>query len=120
MTIARSTIIDPARPGAHHIISRCVRRAFLCGDEAEHRRAWLEHSLRIFSQAFAVDVLTYAIMSNHLHVEVRTDLTPQENGHRDTAVVTCMLPIGTSARCSGRGAGRCRDAAPVRMLVPVQ
>ena len=64
MTIARSAIIDPTRAGAYHIISRCVRRAFLCGDEAEHRRAWLEHSLRIFSQAFAVDVLVQLLASS--------------------------------------------------------
>jgi len=30
-----------SRPGAFQLISRCVRRAFLCGDAAEHRRAWL-------------------------------------------------------------------------------
>ena len=65
MTIARSAIIDPTRPGAYHIISRCVRRAFLCGDEAEHRRAWLEHSLSIFSRAFAVDVLVQFLASSH-------------------------------------------------------
>ena len=34
-TSARFTIIDLARHGAYHIISRCVRRAFLCGDEAD-------------------------------------------------------------------------------------
>jgi len=73
MTRARSEQIDPARPGAYHIISRCVRRAFLCGDDAEHRRAWLETGLRTHTKAYAVDVLTFAVMSTHLHVVVRTD-----------------------------------------------
>lgn len=76
MTQARCTIIDPARPGAYHLVSRCVRRAFLCGDTAEHRRQWLENGLRTHASAFAVDVLTFAIMSNHFHVVVRT--APQQ------------------------------------------
>jgi hypothetical protein len=73
MTRARATLIDPANPGAYHLISRCVRRAFLCGDEAEHRREWIETGIRTQARAFAVDVLTFAVMSNHLHIVVRTD-----------------------------------------------
>jgi hypothetical protein len=66
-------LVDETRRGAFHLISRCVRRAFLCGDAAEHRRAWVRDLLRQAAGAFAVDVLAYAVMSNHLHVVVRTD-----------------------------------------------
>ena len=62
---------DPSNPPWLHCISRCVRRAFLCGEGLEHRKAWLERRLRLLSRCFAVEVGGYAIMSNHLHAVVR-------------------------------------------------
>lgn len=73
MPIARKHLVNDARPGAFHVISRCVRRAYLCGDRADHRRSWVRALIRQASAAFAVDVLAYAVMSNHLHIVVQTD-----------------------------------------------
>jgi len=73
MPQARKHLVDDSATGSFHCISRCVRRAFLCGDEAEHRRAWVRDLLRDAAGAFAIDVLAYAVMSNHLHLVVRTD-----------------------------------------------
>ena len=73
MTKSRRLTVDESKSGTYHVISRCVRRAYLCGDQAEHRRGWLEDGIRTFSQAFSVDVLTFAIMSNHFHLVLRTD-----------------------------------------------
>ncbi len=58
----------------YHCYSRCVRRAFLCGQDVstntgyEHRRQWLEDKIYEASAAFALDLCTYAIMSKHYHV----------------------------------------------------
>lgn len=73
MPTARKHLVDDGQSASFHCISRCVRRAFLCGEAAEHRRGWVRDLIRDASAAFAVDVLAYAIMSNHLHVVVRTD-----------------------------------------------
>jgi len=38
MPVARKHLVDDSALGCFHCISRCVRSAFLCGDDAEHRR----------------------------------------------------------------------------------
>jgi len=73
MTTRRRLVIQDDRPGAFHVISCCVRRAFLCGDAAEHRRAWLELGIKTQVQAFSINVLTFAVIGNHLHIVVKTD-----------------------------------------------
>ena len=73
MAVPRSQLVDPGRSGCYHLVSRCVRRAFLCGDGQEHRRQWIEDGLKLSASAFAVDILAFAVMSNHMHVVVRTD-----------------------------------------------
>jgi len=73
MTIARRLLVESGKPGWYHCISRCVRRAFLCGDGFAHRKSWVEERLRLLAECFAVEVGAYAVMSNHLHVVARID-----------------------------------------------
>ena len=73
MTSARKSLVDSSVTPYYHCISRCVRRAFLCGEGAEHRKQWIEDRLQELAEIFAIDVCAYAVLDNHLHVVLRLD-----------------------------------------------
>ena len=60
----------------YHCISRCVRRAFLCGQDNltgqsyEHRRIWVEDRLLTLGKIFAIDICAFAILNNHTYCPI--------------------------------------------------
>ena len=60
MPKARSQQISISDTPYYHCVSRCVRRAFLCGEDAatgqsyEHRRGWVEMRLLYLSRFFSI------------------------------------------------------------------
>ena len=76
MTQARSQLVPPGSDGRYHCVQRCVRRAFLCGNDHytgrcfEHRKVWVEERLGLLANCFAISIHAYAVMSNHLHLVV--------------------------------------------------
>ena len=79
MGYPRAFTVDPDQPGFYHCISRCVRRAWLCGEDPlsgrcfDHRRDWIEQRLISLADSFAVGLFAWAVMSNHTHVVLRID-----------------------------------------------
>lgn len=73
MTMPRRELVDVTVTRYYHCISRCVRRAFLCGEGFEHRKAWIEARLELLARQFAISVCGFAILDNHLHVLCRLD-----------------------------------------------
>ena len=79
MAIARKRQISLVDTKYYHCISRCVRRAFLCGEDCftgksyEHRRGWVEEKLLSLAKVFCIDVCAYAVMSNHTHLVLYVD-----------------------------------------------
>ena len=73
MPMARRHIVDPAVTPWYHCISRCVRRAFLCGAQYGHRKEWIESRLEVLSKIFTIHVGGFAILDNHLHVLLKLD-----------------------------------------------
>jgi len=66
---ARSEIVASGEVGIYHCIARCVRRAFLCGQDVvtgrnfDHRRRWVESRLEALAGIFAIDVCGFAILT---------------------------------------------------------
>ena len=76
----------------YHCVSRCVRRAFLCGEDAvtgksyEHRKHWIQERLKHLSETFAIEVCAYAIMSNHVHTVLRLQQVQAENWSEEQVI----------------------------------
>ena len=101
MTRPRSTLVSVADTPYYHVIARCVRRAFLCGDDRvtgqsfDHRRAWLLGRLKLLTETFAIDLCAYALMSNHYHLVVRIDVAQVKHwSARDVTERWCRLFSG--------------------------
>ena len=79
MRANRVELVNVETTPYYHCTARCVRRAFLCGEDPvsgenfDHRKEWVRHRLERLTALFAIDVLAYAIMSNHLHVVLHVD-----------------------------------------------
>ena len=79
MTISRESQVSLETTTYYHVVSRCVRRAFLCGDDPlmkknfDHRKQWLVEYIRFLSSVFSLKVCAYAVMSNHCHLVLHVD-----------------------------------------------
>ena len=58
MTIARKQLISIEDTPYYHVVSRCVRRSFLCGFDKysnksfEHRRQWIVDRVKFLASVF--------------------------------------------------------------------
>ena len=79
MTTARALIVQPGVAGNFHCVSRCVRRAWLCGVDPltkrdySHRRDLIKQRLFALADIFAVGIHSFAVMSNHVHLVIRVE-----------------------------------------------
>lgn len=92
MALARKHQVSLDVTPYYHCVTRCVRRAFLCGEDSatgksfEHRRGWMEERLLALQSIFAIDIAAYAIMSNHYHVVLHVDRSLAEDWDDFTVV----------------------------------
>jgi len=77
MTTARSQLISIDDTPYYHVITRCVRRAFLAGYDKptktsfEHRRQWIVNRMLELSDIFSIGICSYSVMSNHYHIVLK-------------------------------------------------
>jgi REP element-mobilizing transposase RayT len=88
MTLPRKNLVSVEYTPYYHLVTRCVRRTFLCGVDKtndknyEHRRQWIEDRLRVLASLFDIDLCSYAVMSNHIHIVAK--LCPEQSEHWTT------------------------------------
>jgi REP element-mobilizing transposase RayT len=76
----------------YHCISRCVRRAYLCGDDPvsgqnfDHRKQWLVTRIKQLASQFSIDVCAYAVMSNHYHLVLFVNKEKAESWSDDEVI----------------------------------
>ena len=75
---ARGEYLNPHEVQVVHTVQRCVRQAFLCGLDKnsgknyEYRRLWIRKRFEFLASVFGIDCLTYTVLSNHLHLVLRS------------------------------------------------
>ncbi|PVZ66378.1 transposase [Pelagibaculum spongiae] len=85
----RRVAMNPEYCHWFHCISRCCRKAFLCGEDPltgesfEHRRQWIVDRLALLAQAFSVEIASYCVMSNHYHLVVCVNLEKAKSWQGD-------------------------------------
>ena len=68
----RSLQVSLEATAVYHCISRCVRRAFLCGQDRltgknfDHRKQWLVDRMQELAGIFALDLCAYSVLRNHV------------------------------------------------------
>ena len=94
----RSDIYNPHEVAVVHVMAKAVRSMYLFGDDPltmqcyDYRREWLEDQLYSQAKYFGIDLIAYAIMSNHFHLILcsRPDLVQQWD---DTEVANRWLHL---------------------------
>jgi len=76
--LSRVEIFAPDEIAIVHVMNRVVRRCFLLdadpvtGKNYDHRKAWIESQLKRMAARFGIDLVAFAILSNHFHLILRS------------------------------------------------
>lgn len=74
----RGEVFSPDEIAIVHVMNRVVRRCFLMGDDPltgknyDYRKHWIESQLERLAAGFGIDLLCFAILSNHFHLVLRS------------------------------------------------
>ena len=76
--LARAEVFSHDEVAIVHVVNRVVRRCFLFGTDPvtgknfDHRKVWIEDQLQRLAANFGIDLLGFAILSNHFHLILRS------------------------------------------------
>ncbi len=122
MAIPRKSQIDLSVTPYYHCVNRCVRRAFLCGEDHhtgqsyEHRRGWIADKIKVLANTFAIDVAAYAVMSNHYHIVLRVDQDLAESWNPLEVIEKWTTFFSQPVIISRFLKGECQTSAEVKVV----
>ena len=96
----------------YHIVSRCVRQSYLCGIDTlqnksyEHRRKWVEDRLLKLSRCFAIDICSYAVMSNHTHLILKINKQKAERWNTREVIERWLVAYPGNKLCKAVISGK--------------
>lgn len=102
MTTARAAQIDYSATTYYHLMSRCVRRSYLCGIDNEtgkdysHRKQWIIDKIKHLSSIFSIHICAYAVMSNHYHLVLHVNTQMAANWSDDDILARWTMLFGAS------------------------
>ena len=102
----RSQEIIETEVGTYHVITRTVSRAFLMGDDPvnglcfDGRRRWLLARLIWLAPRFKIDIISFSLMANHLHLVLRNRPDLVEN-MSDEELIRAWWDISPKYRKNG-------------------
>ena len=76
--LSRVEVFSPDEVAIVHVMNRVVRRCLLLGNDPvtgnnyDHRKVWIEEQLQRLAACFGIDLLCFAILSNHFHLILRS------------------------------------------------
>ena len=76
--LSRAEVFDPSEVSVLHMFDRVVRSCLFFGVDPvteknhDHRKIWIEDQLKLLSASFGIDLLAFAILSNHFHLILRS------------------------------------------------
>jgi len=79
MTTPRKQLISIRDTPYYHVVTRCVRRAFLAGYDKPsktdfgHRKQWIVDRMMFLCDVFSINICSYAVMSNHYHMVLKVE-----------------------------------------------
>jgi REP element-mobilizing transposase RayT len=103
--LARAEVFAPDEISVVHVMARVVRRCFLLGDDPltrknyDHRKLWIEDGLQRLSAAMGIDLICFAILSNHFHLVLRSrpDVVATWDDHEVARRWLMLCPVRKNA-----------------------
>jgi hypothetical protein len=120
--MARAEVFAPDEVAVVHVMNRVVRRCYLLGDDPvsgknyDHRKVMIENQLQRLAGAFGIDLLGFAIMSNHFHLILmsRPDVvsTWDDTEVARRRLLICPVRKNSAGDPGETGTGSVRGACP--------